>query len=746
MATPSLSATSPQLPAERFFRVSLFLLMLTGAVCVVSTGKLDVLSSVLVVVGLLYKGHRWWNQAAPEISTRAATWLVTGYLGFFPIDIFVFSRMYSANSTNPVLYATLFAAIHFLFFIMLVRLYSATTDRDAMFLAMLSFAAVLASAVLTVDTTFLILFFVYMLFAVAVFATLELRRGVSDAVPAELPNPQERERRMARALSVAVVMLTFGAICTGAMLFFFFPRFSAGYMGHSNMNTTLMSGFSDEVELGEIGEIKKNTAVVLRVQTGEPVEYDRLRWRGIALATFDGAKWSSGVRGSIAVFANGDGWIPVTSVPPSKTDRARLLQYTVLMEPMASDALFIPGVGVAVRGNFTSDRLSPFGGRRAYLYRDASDSVFNPFHNYGAMRYFGISRLPQFQIDKLRAAGTGYPDNVRESYLQLPPLDPRIPKLAQIITAQAATPVDKAIAIEGYLRSRYAYTLDLAGRPGKDPLAYFLFQKRAGHCEYFASAMAVMLRTLGIPSREVNGFLPGEYNALGGDYIVRASDAHSWVEAYFPGSGWVVFDPTPAAIETPPGMFSRLALIADWLELTWNEWIINYDFNHQVQLAQSMQLKSRNWRDVAREWFDQKQNAGKAWLRKFQFRNEAIGMLLPVLLIGFLAVLRFNLIAHLVRRAILYLQLRKKPSAQNSPLIASRLYAEMLRSLKKAGLTHRETQTPNEFAAQIKETALARVVQEFTQLYSAARFGGAAENLEPLQKLLGQIRTAARSR
>src|SRR5260221_7522573 len=420
MASPSLSAVSSQLPAERFFRVSLFLLMLSGAVCIVSTGKLDLLRSVLVVVGLLYKGHRWWNQASPEISARVATWLVTGYLGFFAFDISVFPRVYSENSTNPVLSATLFAAIHFLFFITLCRLYSAANDRDAMFLAMLSFAAVLASAVLTVDTTFLILFFVYMLFAVAVFATLELRRGVSDAVPAELPNPQERERRMARALSVAVVMVTFGAICTGAMLFFFFPRFSAGYMGHSSMNTTLMSGFSDEVELGEIGEIKKNTAVVLRVQTGGPVEYDRLRWRGVVLATFDGAKWSSGGKGSVRIFANGDGWIPVTTTLAGKTDRARLLQYTVLMEPMASDALFVPGVGVAVRGNFTSDRLSPFGGRGAHLFRDASDSVFNPFHNYAAMRYFGVSRLPQFQIDKLRTAGTEYPEDVRASYLQLP--------------------------------------------------------------------------------------------------------------------------------------------------------------------------------------------------------------------------------------------------------------------------------------------------------------------------------------
>src|SRR5438552_449858 len=230
MASISLTAASPQLPAERFFRASLFLLILTGAVSVVSTGKLDLVSSILVIVGLLYKGHRWWNQSPPELSTRVATWMVTGYLGFFPIDIFAFSRIYSANSTNPVLYATLFAAIHFLFFITLVRLYSATSDRDAMFLAMLSFAAVLSSAVLTVDTTFLILFFVYMLFAAAVFATLELRRGVTAAVPAGLPNPQDRERPMARALSVAVVMVTFGAICPGALLFFFFPRFSAGYM------------------------------------------------------------------------------------------------------------------------------------------------------------------------------------------------------------------------------------------------------------------------------------------------------------------------------------------------------------------------------------------------------------------------------------------------------------------------------------------------------------------------------------
>src|SRR5207244_5015174 len=102
-------------------------------------------------------------------------------------------------------------------------------------------------------------------------------------------------------------------------------------------------------------------------------------------------------------------------------------------------------------------------------------------------------------------------------------------------TAQAPTAYDKAAAIEHYLRTRFGYTLDLSATSKADPLAHFLFERRSGHCEYFAAAMTVMLRSLGIPARYVNGFLPGEYNELGGDFIVRASDAHSWVEAYFPG-------------------------------------------------------------------------------------------------------------------------------------------------------------------------------------------------------------------
>src|SRR5260370_7163168 len=104
--------------------------------------------------------------------------------------------------------------------------------------------------------------------------------------------------------------------------------------------------------------------------------------------------------------------------------------------------------------------------------------------------------------------------------------------------------------------------------------------------------MTIMLRTQGIPSREVNGFLPGEYNDLGGDYIVRASDAHSWVEVYFPGLDWQTFDPTPAAPENETGFLTRLGQYADWMEITWSEWVFGYYFAHQMVMPQSLHLNS----------------------------------------------------------------------------------------------------------------------------------------------------------
>lgn len=744
MASSSSLTRVSALPAERFFRTSLFLLIATAVATLISTGKLDVVTLILAPSAVLYKGIRWWRLCPAEIPQRLATRLVVAYLLVFPVDVFFLSRLFVAGSPNPALYAALLGAVHFLLFVMLVRLYSANTDRDALFLTMLSFAAILAAAVLTIDTTFLGLFFLFLLFGVATFVGLEMRRGTKGAITPDVEGHPQQERRLTRALILAALCVAFGAMFIGGALFFFFPRFSAGYLGRASLQPTLMTGFSDDVELGQIGEIKKNSAVVMRVRTGKPVGFPLLRWRGIALSTFDGKRWYSPEHSASAIPAGLNGWITLVDRTPEPDSTTSLLRYAVLLQPIATDTLFAPARAISLRGNLSGEGSNPdAGARRSYVLRDSNGSLSNPFHNFTTVRYEGFSLLRSMSVPRLRAAPTEYPPDIRGTFLQLPPMDPRIPELAQQITARAQNPFDKTIAVENYLRTRFTYTLNLTGKPGDDPLAHFLFETRAGHCEYFASAMAIMLRTLGIPTREVNGFLPGEYNDLGGDYIVRASDAHSWVEVYFPGTGWMTFDPTPPGADSTGGFFTRLGQYMDWFELSWNEWVINYDFIHQILLAQNMQRSARSWTDLARAWYQKKQERGRRWMRSW---NDGLGLLIPVAVALFLLAMRFDLVVALIRRLWLSWQLRSPEVARANPQLASRLYSELLYLLERRGFARKPTQTPFEFAAAVSQPRLAPAVYEFTQCYTRARFGGAPCDTIRLRALLEQIRSSLRSR
>jgi hypothetical protein len=739
-ASATLPAKLPSLPAERFFRASLFFLILTSVATLVSTGKLDPFTCVVAPLALLYKGVRLWRRQPPEVSPTTATWLVVGYLGFFPVDSLFVSRALVSNSTNPVLLAALLAAVHFLLFVMLVRLYSATTDRDALFLAMLAFAAMLASSILTVDTSFLILFFIFMLFGVAAFIGLELRRGANGAISPPFGRQPAEERRLSRALSLAALSVALGSIVLGGVLFFVFPRFTAGYLGRASMQPSLMTGFNSDVELGQIGEIKKNSEVVMRVETGKPVAYPMLRWRGIALTNFDGKRWSNPERRNETLLAQPGGWIFLRDARQAVALGGTGLEYTVFLQPIATSAIFTPGEPISLKGSFSSDNSDV----HSYIFRDATGSLFNPFHNISAVRYAGLSQLRNFDARQLRAAGATYPREISTEYLQLPQrLDSRIPTLARQMAGRANNPYDQSRAIENFLRSRFGYTLNLVGKPGNDPLANFLFVTRAGHCEYFASAMTILLRTLDIPAREVNGFLPGEYNDLAGDYIVRASDAHSWVEVYFPGSGWVTFDPTPPATENA-SLLSRLAKYIDWMELSWNEWVINYDFGHQVLMAQTLQRNSRNWTESLRGWFERAQIQNRQRLKSMQLRHGILGLLLPLILILLLMALRYDIIGKTIRRLRLYWHLHTPESPQANPLLASRLYAELLRLLERHGFARRAAQTPLEFAVSVQTPALAPAVSEFTRIYSSARYGGTPCDTPRLRHLLEQIREAPR--
>jgi hypothetical protein len=740
----SIATPSSSLPADRFYRTALFFLLLTSVITLVSTGKLDPLTTVLAPTLVLYKGFRWWRGKPVELRQNVATRLVVAYILVFPLDLLFFSPQLAGDTANPELYAALLAAVHFLLYVTVVRLYSVVTDRDAVFLSMLAFSGVLASAVFTVDTSFLIFFLIFLLFAVAVFLGLEIHKGANGAVFPPLSGDVLRERRFYRAVSLAALSVAFGAIALGSLLFFAFPRFSVGYFGRSGLQSKFMSGFTDDVELGQIGEIKKNNTVVMRIQTGAPVHYPLLRWRGIALTTFDGHRWYTAEAKPKVKTPGSDGWIALATRADMEGRPAAQVHFLALLQPNDSQALFAPAQVFALRGNFATEAGAYSDAvRHSSLSIDSTNSIYNQSRNLAQIRYEGVSLLPAARPTEARSATAVYSAEMRKTYLQLPdPLDPRILDLARKITATANNPYDKALALESYLSTNFGYTLELTGKFKDDPLAHFLFETKAGHCEYFASAMAVMLRALGIPSREVNGFLPGAYNDVGGDYIVRASDAHSWVEAYFPGSGWVTFDPTPPAGGQRAGAFSRLALYLDWFQLAWNEWVINYDFSHQIALAKGVGQVSTNWRESWLKKFRRLQDRGTERLASWQRSHPSLRLIFPIGLVLSLAALRLGVVRSSIRWLGLLWDSSLNPSDRDNPELAARLYTELLRLLEKKGFRRPATQTPREFAATFApQPTLATAVREFTDLYLQARFGGVPCDAFRLRVLLGQMRS-----
>ena len=755
--------TAPPLPAvQRYFEVSLFLLVATGVLAIVSTGKLDPPSVLIPSVALIYKGVRMQRGRGPELSPRAATWLVLAYFLFFPLDLWFLSRSLAEGAPNPPLYAALLSTVHLILFATIVRLYSARSNRDYAFLAVLAVASMLISAILTVETGFLIALGIFLVLSVSTFVALEIRRSATGAVSPPFEPGTPAARRLNRALGFTSLLVASSTLAVGCILFFFIPRFSTGYFSSLSLQAGLLTGFSDSVTLGQIGEIKKNPAVVMRIKIdGDPARAADMHWRGIILTTFTGDKWSTPPQDQIVLQPNAAGEYFLGG-PPKAGQRFNPLHYVVLMEPIGTDAIFVAPQIESIRGKFGLEGVPPSGRganrgllpspdavmNRGYLFADRTGSLYNPTHNNSKTRYEGSARLPLILPDELRKASQEFPTALRDTYLQLPAnLDPRIKQLAETVTAHETNDYDRASAIREYLIGHYSYTLNLTAPTGPkaDPLAYFLFVRRAGHCEYFATAMTVMLRSIGIPARYVTGFLPGEYNDIGGDYIIRGSDAHAWVEVYFNAYGWMTFDPTPPSNEQR-SFLNRFALYWDWFQLTWNEWVINYDFSHQLTLGRNMHDSTKNWNERIHAYYRRKQQAILKKILALDKRTEASPYFLPGALV-FLLALVFTLRGRsMIRYLVTRWSLRARRRGDLTASLASLEYSEMLRLLEKRGLRKPASQTPLEFAAAIPAADLTAPVMRLTEMYQSARFGDHPVPAEQMSAVLRSIRDSLRAR
>jgi transglutaminase-like putative cysteine protease len=714
---PSRTATAKAI--ERYFNLALYLLVICGFGALASTGGLDLPALLLVGLALALRGYQLLTGRQFSLSERWTTFLTLVYVVAGIADYSFLSRSF------------LKATVHLALFLVVVRLFSLQRMRDHYMLAILSFGMVLAAAVLTVGGVFLFSFAAFLLIAVVTFVLMEMRHSVAAEQVAQDPHAASPARTMAYALMAIAPALMLMILAGSLLIFFLLPRISSRYMTAYSPTSDVSTGFTDHVELGRIGQIQQSSAVVMHIEIQNDLQgaYD-LKWRGVALSDFDGKVWTNSYHQTLLRPGSDGSYRLAPRVDPRAvaTIPGRTIHYRVLMEPVGTNVFFLAEKPRSLRGNFRQVTADPGG------------AVYNLDPDHPISRYEAESELPVIDSEELRlAANTASVD--LSKYLYLPSLDSRISSLAEEITARAPSNYDKAAALEQYLSTHFGYTLQLPRTLPRDPLANFLFERKTGHCEYFASSMAVMLRSLRIPSRIVTGFRGGEFNDLTGQYLVRASDAHSWVEAYFPGSGWVSFDPTPAGGVPARTGWSRLRLYADAAASFWREWIINYDINHQRALGKDAATNTRRFFDEALLWIQQKHHAMLGWARRAhrqftKFPARWLGGMLG--LVGILIVL-LNL--RRMASGLHNLGLRTHP--ERAPREAAALwYDRMVRRMAGLGWRKSPSQTPLDFVAAIQEATLQKKVARFTRAYESARFGKSVDDAQSLPGLFQDITVA----
>jgi len=724
MANNRVMATASQLrppttrlanALQRYFEIALYLLVFTGFGTLVATGGLSIVTALLVTAALLVRGYMLLARRPWLIPESWTAWLTLGYVAFYLADYFLISGGF------------LDATVHLVLFVMVVRLFSARRDRDFYFLSVIAFLMVLSAALLTVDSVFLLSFAVFMLTAVVSFILMEMRHISAKAgVNWRQSGMEMTYRNMAGSLAVASPILVLCILLGAAGIFFLLPRASAGYLGAYAPGGEITTGFSDRVELGRIGEIQQSASVVMhiRIDGDDRGSFD-LKWRGVTLSQFDGRSWSNN-REEHPLSPRLDGLFVLPPRAGGRSSSPRPIHYRVVMEPVGMNVFFLAGTPESLEGNY------------GHVAVDDGGGVFNLDPEHPVNRYQATSDIAQTPASSLRSADQAYPPDVLSSYLGLPALDSRIPELAKQITASADNDYDRAAALETYLRTHFGYSLQLSRTVPHDPLANFLFERKQGHCEYFASSMAVMLRTLGIPSRVVNGFRTGEFNDLTSQYVVRASNAHSWVEAYFPGHGWVDFDPTPGASIAMNTGWSRISMYADAMASFWREWIVNYDVVHQQALAVSAGSRSRYWFSVLRRWWHRQYELLMAAARRSG--TEVAGSPLRWGLGGILTAALLLLAFRLPRLLLALEKFKLAARPERSPRRAATMwYERMTESVARRGWRKSPTQTPDEFVARIDDARVRQRVAEFTRHYQSARFDDSVEDVLRLPELYEEI-------
>ncbi len=715
-------------------KTSSYLMVLFAYLAMISG---DAVSPGVALLGLVGLGASWWWEP-PRV--RLERWTLVWNI----LSILV---LVWAASTAVLTGDFLGVGGAFLTWLVVAKAFNRRTSRDWQQLYLLSFLMLVAGSVLNEDVTYGVAFLGFVLASTWALILSHLRREMEDNFLLKHADDKASERVEVKrildsrrivggrffagtgAISMAVFVLS-------AAFFLTIPRVGAGFFMQGRKGQTY-AGFSDTVKLGSgHGSIKDDDTVVMRVEIQAPYrgrDAPYVHWRGVAFDHYEKGEWRRSRQAPrTELYIDREGTrerrllrheAPRATQAELEAELDGLTRHHVYLEPMDTDVLFTASMPLAIDLEV---------GRRRFGPRHDQNDELRLAHK-GELKYTAYSRIEPPPADTLRAARRVIPRGF-EVFLQLPDeITARTRQLARDVTAGLTTDYDRATAIAAWLNDNLSYTLELGDPGNQEPIDYFLFDRKKGHCEYFASAFAILARAAGVPTRQVNGFLGGEWNEYDEYIAVRAGDAHSWNEVYFHGVGWVTFDATPASQDRlgrgGSGLGARIARWIDTLRFQWFKWVIDYDLGSQLAFFKDI---GRFFQGIGR-WLEARAQAAWAWLVAWWFLAVPLA----------LGAVAWAIARALRRRDARPADERPRPRAR-TPMAA--LYGRVLKKLARRGLARDPATTPRELARLARDRGVpgAAALDELTELYNAAEWGAAAtaEVLARARALAAEIEAA----
>lgn len=447
--------------------------------------------------------------------------------------------------------------------------------------------------------------------------------------------------------------------------------------------------------------------IVMKVRSARPAY-----WRATAFDKFLGNGWENTEKDYQEIYSNNLPLLASYKGALPRFSTSELVQ-TFFVQRKLPNTIF---AAYSPRDLFFPTRIAKL---------DSMMTVLVPVTLDPGIIYTVVSEVSNATPDVLRAGGTVYPPGLEDKYCQLPDVSPKVKELAIQAAGDKSNEYDRVTALSEYLKRNYRYDLNCPRQENNEnTVEFFLSKTKRGTCEHFATALAVMCRSLGVPARLAVGFNTGELNPLTGYYEVSSRDAHAWVEVYFPTIGWIEFDPTPG--RSDPSTFAGK-------DTTWS----GFSLFQYVGRAFSRIFPS-GW--------------GRACKSAFRWAGTGIGRAAETLVNEVARSWRGVLIAlGILLLAVLAWLWRRRGKGRRAPPVrlplsprqrAVEIFSRLSALLARAGYPRRLSQTPMEYAVEVDGRLETGLTMKFARLFSPARFGREEpepEDLMALDKLVEEI-------